>query len=98
MSENTTLNGSAQESLKNYVERYERLDEEVKALREDQKELMAAAKSEGFDAKIIRQVVKIRKMDQHDRMEQEALLDVYLHALGSGAFAQPTAEVVGIND
>jgi len=72
----------AKDSLKSYIERYERLDEEKKGIAEDQKELMAGAKAEGFDPKIIREVLKIRKMEAAERQEQEALLELYLHAVG----------------
>jgi len=60
----------------------ERLEEDKKAVMEDIKEVYAEAKGEGFDTKIMRQVVRIRKMEAHDRQEQEALLDLYLAALG----------------
>lgn len=92
MSEATaTLGGSAQESLRSYVERYERLEDEVKGIREDQKELMAAAKAEGFDVKILKQCIRIRKLDANDRLEQEALLDIYMHALEGGERILPNA-------
>ena len=62
--------------------RVERLEEEKRALAEDIKEVYAEAKGVGFDVKIMRQIVKIRKMDQDDLDEQETLLDVYKRALG----------------
>jgi uncharacterized protein (UPF0335 family) len=74
--------GVAGERLKSYLERIERLNEEVVALKEDIKEVFAEAKGTGFDVKIMRQVLKIRKMDKDDLDEQETLLDVYLRALG----------------
>jgi uncharacterized protein (UPF0335 family) len=77
-----TVAGVAGEQLKSYIERIERLTEEVKALQEDVKEVYAEAKGNGFDTKIMRQIVKIRRMDQADLDEQETLLDVYLRALG----------------
>ncbi|MFQ5534632.1 MAG: DUF2312 domain-containing protein [Sphingomonadales bacterium] len=77
-----TVNEATAGKLRQFIERYERLEEEVQALRTDQRELMAEAKGEGFDAKIMRQVIKLRKMEGHERQEQEALLDVYMHALG----------------
>lgn len=77
----SSMGASAKDSLKSYVERYERLEEEIQALRDDQKEVMGGAKAEGFDTKIIRQIIKIRKMEQAERQEQEALLDVYLQAM-----------------
>ena len=57
-------------------------EEEKKALADDIKDIYAEAKSTGFDAKIMRQIIRLRKMDENDRQEQEALLDVYTHALG----------------
>ena len=61
------------------------LEEEKRALSEDIKEVYAEAKGNGFDPKIMRQVVRIRKMDKSDRQEQEAMLDLYLAALGEAA-------------
>lgn len=68
--------------LKSIIERIERLEEEKAAIAADIRDIYAEAKANGFDAKVLRQVVKIRKMDQNERQEQESLLDVYLHALG----------------
>ena len=72
----------ARDQLKSIIARIERLEEEKKALADDIKEVYAEAKSMGFDTKIMRQVVRLRKMDQQDRSEQEAVLDLYLHAVG----------------
>jgi uncharacterized protein (UPF0335 family) len=74
--------GIAADHLKSFIERIERLEEEKAALAADVREVFAEAKSAGFDTKIMRQVLKLRKLDVADRQEQEALLDVYLHALG----------------
>jgi uncharacterized protein (UPF0335 family) len=68
--------------LKSYVERLERLDEEKKAVAEQAKEVMAMAKAQGYDPKIIRKVIALRKKDPQERSEEEALLDLYLSALG----------------
>lgn len=76
------VGGIAGERLKSFVERIERLEEEKKALAADIKEVYAEAKGVGFDVKTMRQIVKIRKMDQDDVDEQEALLEVYKRALG----------------
>jgi uncharacterized protein (UPF0335 family) len=76
------VGGIAGERLKSFIERIERLEEEKRALAEDIKEVFAEAKGVGFDVKIMRQIIKIRKMDQDDVDEQEALLDVYKRALG----------------
>ena len=74
--------GAGRDQLRALVERIERLEEEKKAISEDIKEVYAEAKGGGFDVKTIRQVVRIRKIDANDRMEQEAILDTYMHALG----------------
>lgn len=68
--------------LKSYVERVERLEDQKQAIAEDVKEVFKEAKSEGFDTKIMKQVIKLRKMDSEDRLMQEELLDIYKHALG----------------
>lgn len=68
--------------LRSYIERIERLEEEKKALAGDIKEVFAEAKAQGFDPKIMRQVIKIRRMEKSERQEEEAILDLYLAALG----------------
>ncbi|MEX2033710.1 MAG: DUF2312 domain-containing protein [Xanthobacteraceae bacterium] len=72
----------AKDQLRSIVERIERLEEEKQALADDIKEVYAEAKGNGFDAKTLRQVVRLRKQDAAERMEREALLDLYMHALG----------------
>ena len=72
----------AADRLRSFIERVERLEEEKAAIMNDVKEIYAEAKGEGYDVKILRQVVRIRKMDRADRQEQEALLDLYLAAIG----------------
>jgi len=74
--------GFAKDRLRSFVERVERLEEEKKALSDDIKEVYAEAKGEGFDVKTMRQVVRLRKMDKADFQEAEAMLDLYLGALG----------------
>jgi uncharacterized protein (UPF0335 family) len=74
--------GIAADALRSYIERIERLEEEKKAMADDIKDIYSEAKSTGFDVKIIRQIVRMRKMTDADRQEQEALLDTYTHALG----------------
>lgn len=78
------IGGVAGERLKSFVERVERLEEEKQALTEDIKEVYAEAKSSGFDIKILRQIIRLRKMDENDRSEMETLLDVYKRALEMG--------------
>lgn len=68
--------------LKSIVERIERLEEEKAGLAGDIRDIFAEAKANGFDIKVLRQVLKIRKMEKTEREEQEAVLDVYLQALG----------------
>jgi uncharacterized protein (UPF0335 family) len=74
--------GIAGDRLKSFIERIERLEEEKRALAEDIKEVFAEAKGTGFDIKIMRQIIRLRKMEQADRIEQEELLDLYKRALG----------------
>jgi uncharacterized protein (UPF0335 family) len=72
----------AKGQLKSLVERIERLEEEKKALADDIKEVYGEAKAHGFDTKILRKVVSLRKRDRQEREEEEAMLEVYLSALG----------------
>lgn len=74
--------GVTGERLRSIIERVERLEEEKKSIADDIKEVYAEAKGDGFDNRTLRQIVRIRKMDQNDRAEQEALLDTYMSALG----------------
>ena len=76
------VGGIASERLQSFVERLERLEEEKAALSEDIKEVYSEAKSGGFDIKIMRQIVRLRKMNTADRREQEELVDLYKDALG----------------
>ena len=70
------------EKLKNFIERIERLEEEKYNLTADIKEVFSEAKSLGYEPKIMRKILILRKMDIDDRLEQEALLDTYRNALG----------------
>ena len=72
----------AKDHLKAFVERIERLEEEKKALSDDIRDVYAEAKANGFDTKTLRAVIRMRKQDTAERQEQEALLDLYLNALG----------------
>ena len=74
--------GFAKEHLRSFVERIERLEEEKKALADDIREVYSEAKGTGFDTKVMRQVIRLRKLESADRQEQEAMLDLYLSALG----------------
>lgn len=72
----------AKDQLKAVIERIERLMEEVKALQDDIKDVYGEAKGNGFDTKILRKIIVLRKKDVAEREEEEALLDLYMHALG----------------
>ena len=72
----------AADRLRSFIERVERLEEDKAAVMNDIKEVYAEANSDGYDVKTLRQVVRIRKMEKADRQEQEAMLELYLAALG----------------
>ena len=74
--------GFAVDHLRSFVERVERLEEEKSALTADIREVYSEAKGSGFDTKIMRQVVRLRKLDRADFQEREAVLDLYMTALG----------------
>jgi uncharacterized protein (UPF0335 family) len=76
------VGGVAGAQLRSFIERIERLEEEKAALSADIREVYAEAKGNGFEPKTMRTIVKLRKMDSSDRQEQEALLDIYMSALG----------------
>jgi uncharacterized protein (UPF0335 family) len=78
MSEATVSN----DQLRLFMERIERLDEEKKGIADDIRDVFSEAKGQGYDTKIMRQILKLRKMTSDDRAEMEALLDVYKSALG----------------
>ena len=86
------MNGPADiagDQLRTIVERIERVDEEIKELNEAKRELYAEAKGNGYDVKVLREVIRIRKKDKQERDEQETLLDLYLHAIET---AKPVAK------
>ncbi len=76
------LNTAAQSQLKSIIERIERLEEDKAAVANDLKEVYAEAKGNGFDTKVLRKVVRMRKQDKAKRQEEEALIDLYLSAIG----------------
>ena len=76
------MNSTAQSQLKSIIERIERLELEKSEIAEQIKEVFAEAKGNGFDVKVLRKVVRIRKQDRAKRMEEEAILDLYLSAIG----------------
>ncbi len=79
---NESMNQASAGQLKSIIERIERLEEEKKALSEDIRDVYAEAKGSGFDAKVLRKVVALRKQDLSERQEQDAILETYLAALG----------------
>jgi len=76
------VGGIAVDRLRSIIERIERLEEDKAAVANDLKEVFAEAKGNGFDVKILRKVIRIRKQDRAKRQEEEALLDLYLSAIG----------------
>lgn len=79
---NDNLTETAREKLRMIVERVERLEEEKREVAEQIKEVYGEAKALGYDTKALREVVKLRRKDRHERDEEEAILEVYLDALG----------------
>ena len=74
-----------------FIERIEHIDEEIKALNERKKEVYSEAKGEGFDVKVLKEILRLRKQDKDERDEQETLLDVYLKAMENAAAARARA-------
>lgn len=75
-------NSIAPTQLRSIVERIERVEEEIKALNDDKKDIYGEAKANGFDTKIIKKVVALRRKDHQERKEEEAIMELYLEALG----------------
>ena len=75
------VGGIAAGQLRSFIERIERLEEEKKALTEDIREVYSEAKGNGFDPKIMRKVISLRKIERAERQEQDALLELYLSAV-----------------
>lgn len=73
--------GIAGDRIRSIVERIEHIEEEIKALNEGKKEILAEAKGEGFDVKVIKEILRLRKQDKDERDERELLLDLYLSAM-----------------
>jgi uncharacterized protein (UPF0335 family) len=74
----------AGDQLRTIVERIERIEEEIRELTEARKEIYLEAKGNGFDVKVLREVIKLRKQDQKEREDHETLLDIYLRAISGG--------------
>jgi uncharacterized protein (UPF0335 family) len=83
--------GIAGDQLRTIVERIERVEEEIRELTEGKKEIYQEAKGNGFDLKILREVIRIRKQNQQERDEQETLLDTYLDAIKTPSKAKKAA-------
>ncbi|MGE0766286.1 MAG: DUF2312 domain-containing protein [Hyphomicrobiaceae bacterium] len=78
----TTLQATSQAQLRQYIEQIERLEEEKKALAADIRDKFLEAKAEGFDPKIMKKVISLRRRSKSERQEEDAVLETYLHALG----------------
>jgi len=85
----SNTDGIAGSRILSIIERIEQLEEEIKALNEGKKEVFAEAKGEGYDLKVLREILKIRKLDRDERDEQESLIDLYMRAM---AEAEPQKE------
>jgi len=83
--------GIAGDRIRSFVERIEQLEIELQELNEGKKEVFSEAKGEGFDVKILKEIIKLRKQDKDERDEHETLLDVYMRAMETGA-PVPVAE------
>lgn len=82
MGHNSAVGGIAAERLRSFVDRIERLQEEQKGLQDDIKDIFLEAKGTGFDVKILREILKIRKQDEQQRREKKELVELYAMALG----------------
>jgi len=87
----TNMAGIAGDRICAFVERVERIDEEIKALNEGKKEVFAEAKGEGFDVKVLREILRLRKQDKEERDEQDSLLDSYLKAMENAGSSRAEA-------
>ncbi len=83
--------GLAGDRIRSFVERIEQLENELKELNEGKKEVFAEAKGEGFDVKILKEIIRLRKQDEEEREEHETLLDVYMRAMSEDAPAAKAA-------
>ena len=79
----TDTAGIAGDRICSFIERIEHIDEEIKALNEGKREIYSEAKGEGFDVKVLKEILRLRKQDKDERDEQESLLDLYLGAMES---------------
>ena len=89
---------SGRDELRSFIERWEALEADKKAIVEDQKEIMAEAKGRGYDTKVMRRVIAERKRDQEEIAEEEAILDLYRAALGMGTYSTGDDDDEGDDD
>ena len=82
MADTISSDSVAQDQIRAFIERIERLEEEKKTIADDIKEVFAEMKGTGFDTKAVRAIIRLRKQDQAERQEAEAILDLYMAALG----------------
>src|SRR6202167_4711742 len=87
----TDTAGIPGDRILSFIERIEQIEEELKALNEGKKEVFSEAKGEGFDVKVLKEILRLRKQDQDERDEQESLLDLYLRAMQSAEPKQAEA-------
>jgi uncharacterized protein (UPF0335 family) len=78
----------AGDRLRSFVKRIERIDEDLKTMNEEKKGVLAEAKGEGFDVKILKEVIRLRKEDQNERDERDTMLDIYFRAIEAAPAAQ----------
>ena len=83
--------GLAGDRILSFIERIEHIEDELKQLGEDKKDVFAEAKGEGFDVKVLKEILKIRKQDKDERDEQDSLLDLYMRAMDDAAKPQAMA-------
>ena len=83
--------GIAGDRIRSFIERIEHIDEEIKAMNEGKKEVLSEAKGEGFDVKVLKEILRLRKQDKDERDEHELLLDLYLRAMEVAAPSQAKA-------
>jgi uncharacterized protein (UPF0335 family) len=83
--------GIAGDRILSFIERVEQIEEELKALNEGKKEVFAEAKGEGFDVKVLKEILKLRKQDKEERDEQDSLLDLYMRAMQKAGLGRAEA-------
>jgi uncharacterized protein (UPF0335 family) len=83
--------GIAGDRIRSFIERIEHIDEEIKALNEGKKDVLSEAKGEGFDVKVLKEILRLRKQDKDERDEHESLLDLYLRAMETAESSQARA-------